>query len=233
MCSYNCRVVVEDSFRKKERVEQAVSVGAFRFETRIGRRTEHYSTPLTWRNVSTEPSKSHESRFLSLTICKNTEPWVACTHQERVSPDEPFLTNALLPLGSRSLRKTSKIMSANSPRRVSLPVRLVSFFVIPTGSLKSNPSRDKRLYASSRQTDSHRKSPKIFICSSKRQFKFVSIWNAIAKTKIPSFDLFSSNRVFIVWLVTTEPPVNSPPTGSTNRLRLVRLWRNNINYIQR
>merc|ERR1712047_210926 len=49
---------------------------------------------------------------------KTTSPWAVCTHQERVSPDPPSLTDDPSHRGRRPPPRKSRTSSPSSPRRV-------------------------------------------------------------------------------------------------------------------
>ena len=56
--------------------------------------------------------------FLSISTHPQFPSWVVCMHQERVSPAALCLTSALLLRGSKCRPPTSRIVSANWPKRV-------------------------------------------------------------------------------------------------------------------
>merc|ERR1712110_939520 len=80
--------------------------------------------------------------------------WCACIAADRVSPRVPSHTRRPPPAGPRPPPTRSASTSASLPRRGSLPPRLASSFVIPTGSPRCKPSPAPRCCASSRPTGS-------------------------------------------------------------------------------
>merc|ERR1711893_193349 len=81
-----------------------------------------------------------ESDFDCLTEAgfKTTSPWAECTHQERVSPDPPSLTDDLSHPGRRPPPRKSRTSLPSSPRRVTS--LLSSVFTSETPTVLASPT---------------------------------------------------------------------------------------------
>ena len=116
---------------------------------------------------------------------------------------------------SKSFFHRSRNTFSSWPRRVWLPLKSASSSGILMASLKFVSSLVTRFWEFWRPKDWLPTCQKIFTIWSRKPWLFASILNVIARTKMPSSDLFWSNPGSDVWLVTTRLRLFCPPLGVT------------------